>query len=364
MDAKTKSAIMDAKKIIEDVQKMDGNEASTRMRVERIFENVMGYDVFKHLSREHAVHGVGDTEHMDWAIKIIPDKISVVVELKRVNIDLNKKHLKQATRYAIDIGCEWVVLTNARRWELYHVEFGQPPETKLINSWNLLQDDIESLTKKFEMISFKSVKKGMLDKLWEKQSALTPECILSIILSEDFLRKMRSSIKKDSGVTVHPEDIVGAFRKLLNDNASKIMEQMKISLPERRRKKSSPKEGMNYTIDDHLRNASPKTKNIFDVVNQKITSLNKLIIVEPKAKYIAYKLRKNFVDIVVKQDGLKIFLNVPSGMLKDPYGLARDLTKPKKIGHWGNGDYEVILESEQSIDKVFELIKQSYTFNQ
>ena len=102
---------------------------------------------------------------MDWAIKIAPDKISVVVELKRVNIDLNKNHLKQASRYAIDIGCEWVVLTNSRRWELYHVEFGQPPDTKLISSWNLLLDEPEVLAEKFGMIAFKSVKNGMLDKL-------------------------------------------------------------------------------------------------------------------------------------------------------------------------------------------------------
>lgn len=96
---------------------------------------------------------------------------------------------------------------------------------------------------------------------------------------------------------------------------------------------------------------------------EKIVALDESIIVEPKAKYIAYKLATNFVDIVVKQYGLKIFLNVPSGELNDPHNIARDLTKPKKIGHWGNGDYEVKLEKEEEIDQVFELIKQSYTYN-
>ena len=54
-----RAAIREARRIIEDVQKADGNEAETRRRVERLFETVMGYDAFKHLSREHAVHGVG-----------------------------------------------------------------------------------------------------------------------------------------------------------------------------------------------------------------------------------------------------------------------------------------------------------------
>lgn len=129
------------------------------------------------------------------------------------------------------------------------------------------------------------------------------------------------------------------------------------------KKKKIIKEKVCYTLEDHLIKISPKAKEIFEVINEKIIALDELIIVEPKAKYIAYKLATNFVDIVVKQYGLKIFLNVPSGELNDPHGIARDLTKPKKIGHWGNGDYEVKLEKEEEIDQVFELIKQSYTYN-
>ena len=62
-------------------------------------------------------------------------------------------------------------------------------------------------------------------------------------------------------------------------------------------------------------------------------------------------------------NGLKIFLNVKSGQLNDPQKLVRDLTKPKPIGHWGNGDYEVKFESANEVDAVFALIKQSYDFN-
>jgi len=91
--------------------------------------------------------------------------------------------------------------------------------------------------------------------------------------------------------------------------------------------------------------------------------LDESIIEEPKAKYIAYKLATNFVDVVVLHDALKIFLNLTSGKLNDPEGLARDLTKPKPVGHWGNGDYEVYVRTEKDIDTVFALIKQSYNYN-
>ena len=118
-----------------------------------------------------------------------------------------------------------------------------------------------------------------------------------------------------------------------------------------------------YSIDDHLAGINKETLDLFQDLRERILSLDQNIIEEAKSKYIAYKTSTNFVDIVVKQYGLKIFLNVKSGQLNDPQKLARDLTKPKPIGHWGNGDYEVKFESANEADAVFALIKQSYDFN-
>src|SRR3989339_1932335 len=115
-----------------------------------------------------------------------------------------------------------------------------------------------------------------------------------------------------------------------------------------------------YSIEDHLAGIDKQTIELFQSLQEKILSLDENIIEEAKAKYIAYKTSTNFVDVVVKQYGLKIFLNVKSGQLNDQQSLARDLTKPKAIGHWGNGDYEVKLEKESEVEAVFGLIKQSY----
>jgi predicted transport protein len=123
------------------------------------------------------------------------------------------------------------------------------------------------------------------------------------------------------------------------------------------------KEKLQYSIEDHLLGKDAKIKEIFFTLREKIMSLDKNIVEEPKAKYIAYKLSSNFVDIVLLSNSLKIFLNIKSGDLKDEWGIARDLTKPKSIGHWGNGDYEVKIDSIEDIEKVFELIKQSYEYN-
>lgn len=118
-----------------------------------------------------------------------------------------------------------------------------------------------------------------------------------------------------------------------------------------------------YTIDEHLSNTSKDIQSLFLKLRERITSLDEDIIEESKAKYIAYKTSTNFVDVVILHGSLKIFLNMKSGQLDDPDGLARDLTKPKHIGHWGNGDYEVKIENESDLEKLFSLIKQSYNFN-
>ncbi|MFA6159509.1 MAG: DUF5655 domain-containing protein [Parcubacteria group bacterium] len=118
-----------------------------------------------------------------------------------------------------------------------------------------------------------------------------------------------------------------------------------------------------YSVEDHLSGINKETLDLFQDLREKILSLDQNIIEEAKAKYIAYKTSTNFVDVVVKQYGLKIFLNVKSGQLNDPQKIARDLTKPKLIGHWGNGDYEIKVEDVDKAGAVFALIKQSYDFN-
>ena len=84
LDKETKRAILEARSMIQAAEKADCNEAETRRRIERIFESLMGYDAFKHLSRERAVRGAGETEHVDFAIQLDegdPAKPEIMVEI-------------------------------------------------------------------------------------------------------------------------------------------------------------------------------------------------------------------------------------------------------------------------------------------
>ena len=131
---------------------------------------------------------------------------------------------------------------------------------------------------------------------------------------------------------------------------------------EKSKKETLPKLQKDYTIENHLQVASKEIKELFMQLKEMVTGLDESITEEAKKKYIAYKLTTNFVDIVIQKNAIKAFLNVSSGKLNDIFGIARDLTKPK-VGHWGNGDYEVLVKNKEELVKLFELIKQSYNYN-
>ncbi len=243
IDRETRKTILSARRMVEECEKADGNEAETRRRVERIFESLMGYDPLKHLSREHAIRGAGETEHVDFAIQLeLEASPAIVVELKRVTIDLAQKHLKQVSSYAINAGCEWILLTNGREWRLYHVSFGQPPETKLLKSWNLLADDPVDLAEAFDLVCYKSVRKDGLDTLWRKSNVLGPRNMLGAILGEPSIKLLRRELKKTTGVAIAPEDILGAVRRLLNEAALAELSAIRISLPGRKPRRRRPRE--------------------------------------------------------------------------------------------------------------------------
>lgn len=62
---------------------------------------------------------------------------------------------------------------------------------------------------------------------------------------------------------------------------------------------------------------------------------------------------------------IKVSINLNIGQIEDPFKIAKVMKYDdgSKIGHHGNGDYQVIVKNEDIIDKLKFLIKQSYKIN-
>ncbi|MFP6307415.1 DUF262 domain-containing protein [Helicobacter pylori] len=98
------------------------------------------------------------------------------------------------------------------------------------------------------------------------------------------------------------------------------------------------------------------SRELFDILSKEIKALDERITEKFNQEYISCMFDKNFVDIVVQNKDLKLYLNMPFNELQDEKNLARDMTNK---GHLGNGDIEVKLETKENIPYCLGLIKQA-----
>ncbi len=119
------------------------------------------------------------------------------------------------------------------------------------------------------------------------------------------------------------------------------------------------KEIIVYTEEDHLSKVSDNIKRVYEELKTRILELDD-IDVEAKKLYIAFKGIRNIADIEFHKNKLKLYINMKKGSLNDPLKLTKDISE---IGHWGNGDYCIIIDKKDDIDNVIQLIKQSLKVN-
>ncbi len=110
-----------------------------------------------------------------------------------------------------------------------------------------------------------------------------------------------------------------------------------------------------YTEEDHLNNGSDKTKELYEDLKTAILNLDSSIKVEAKKVYIAFKRSTNICDVEIQKDKLKLSLNAKWGTIDDPKHLFKDM---RKIGHWGNGDYQAEFSNDNNIGYIIDLIRQ------
>jgi hypothetical protein len=64
--------------------------------------DVFGYDKYFEVTSEYAIRGT----YCDLAIKL-DGKLTTLIEVKAVGIDLKEQHIKQAVDYAANQGVDW-----------------------------------------------------------------------------------------------------------------------------------------------------------------------------------------------------------------------------------------------------------------
>jgi predicted transport protein len=111
-----------------------------------------------------------------------------------------------------------------------------------------------------------------------------------------------------------------------------------------------------YIEEDHTNKVSEDIQELYSKFKTAILNLSDGIEVQPKKDYIAFKKGKNISDITLLKKSLKIWINLKKGKLDDPKKIMEDVSEK---GHWGNGDYQISVDSDKNLEYIMSLIKQA-----
>jgi len=186
-------------KVLRVALEKDINESDTSNIVNDMLGDIFGYNKFFDVTTEYKIRG----QYADYVIKI-NEAIRMIVEVKAIGIKLSPNHLLQAVTYAANEGIEWVVLTNGHVWQLYHVLFVKPIDKQLVFSVDLLDENVKP-SEKIEhlyLLSKESLTKNILDEYWEEETALGADNIVSVMLSDGVLERIRRDLKQLTGYAI------------------------------------------------------------------------------------------------------------------------------------------------------------------
>lgn len=112
-----------------------------------------------------------------------------------------------------------------------------------------------------------------------------------------------------------------------------------------------------YTVEEHL---EVLDKSLIDTVNQLrdyAMSLDESVEENPKKFYIAYKTAQNFLCLQTGKNKITLFLKLDPRDFKELPKNARDVSN---IGHYGTGNFELIIENEEQAEEAKAFIKQAF----
>lgn len=120
------------------------------------------------------------------------------------------------------------------------------------------------------------------------------------------------------------------------------------------------KEVVKIDEEHHLKKSKNRPDNVIEMyykLKDRILQFGEDVEVRFNKQTINFRRETVFTDLIIYNKGIGVMINVKKGELHDPFKMTRDMSNK---GHWGSGDYKTTLKSEDDIEYVVSLIKQSY----
>ena len=112
-----------------------------------------------------------------------------------------------------------------------------------------------------------------------------------------------------------------------------------------------------YTFEEHLEGKPEHVKRLVLAVQEYIMDLDTAFEEAPKKHYIAYRISQNIACVEVQKRRLLIYLKLDPAAISPLPPNARDVSE---IGHYGTGDLELALATENDVEAAKPLIEMAY----
>lgn len=252
MDRSVKKQLQHYIQVFTEGQQRNANEADTVMYITRFLTDVLGYDLFKDITKEFQIR----ERYCDVAVKI-NGQVYFLIEVKSMALPLSDRHIEQAENYASRAGIEWVILTNGLNWRLYHLTFDSSGiEHDMAFECTLGGNvDIEDSWECLSILNKESIVDGELADFWEHKKALSSDSLLRALFTEEVLNSLRRELRRKATVRVELEDIGSALRRLLNPEV--VTEDIRIRKARKKRRRETGQESEAPVVTDPALAAAP-----------------------------------------------------------------------------------------------------------
>lgn len=201
------------KKLIETAKKRWLNESDTSNIINDFLWEVLWYDKYFDVTTEYKIKW----QYCDYWI-IMNWKLTLLMEVKQIWLDLNENHIFQAISYAWNEWVKRVILTNLRRWELFYLSFGDKIEKELILDFDILwESSTNKLVENLQYIHKESLQKNYLWKLLKQKMALSERNIRKVLFSDPVIKKIQSEIKNTTWLKASKEEVVNILRDYVDN---------------------------------------------------------------------------------------------------------------------------------------------------
>ena len=173
----------------------DVGETDTVTIVKDMLADIFGYDKYSELTSEYAIRGT----YCDLAIKL-DAKLSTLIEVKAIGIELKEAQTKQAVDYAANQGVDWVLLTNGIRWCVYRVFFTRPIGQELVVDLDLstLNSRSDSDLETLYLWCKEGWQRSALGDFHTQKQALSRFFLAAMVLSDPVLDVVRRELRRVS----------------------------------------------------------------------------------------------------------------------------------------------------------------------